>query len=105
MPIFGDRPRRQLPRRGGRRRTLGEERDQRPRALEYHALLIRQGAVIHQGGNSAAACHALPHVDEPGMLPQPPFRHASFSVAGETRGSAPMFSTRADRRGETAWCC
>jgi len=44
--IFGDGLFRELPRRRGSRRALGEKRDQRPRALQHRAFFLREAAVI-----------------------------------------------------------
>jgi hypothetical protein len=48
--ILGDRLGRQLPGCGGGRRALGEKRDQCPRALQHHPLVVGLAAVL--------GCHA-----------------------------------------------
>jgi len=72
LVVLGDGLGRQLPGRRRERRALGNPGDQRACLLQQRTVLIRQRAVIDQGGNPAVARHVLPHPDEAAMLPRRP---------------------------------
>lgn len=82
--------------------TLGENRDQCSRAIRCRALLVRQGAVIREGRNSATARHAQPVAGRSRRRISPPSWRQHLRVSVSIQRGGGLRRTIGSRSGDVA---